>query len=403
MTPLTVAIFGGTFDPPHQGHLLNIAAILRAEVADEIWIIPSGVRSDKSPQLDGVARADLVRAMIYAAFPDDARIKIDTIEIDRASSAAPGRPSSSLAPYASIAESTETSPLDGSMALVDALRKRHPHCRFRFVIGAELIPTLPTWKQAGRLRAEVEFLVLPRLGMATELPAERYGFNLTAVPAPEGFGMSVSSTQVRNLLARGAPVQGLVPDSVRSLIAARGYYRCTSPATSRSAITHYWGKYLRLMERGGWEFVDRVTGRAVVALVPLTAQRELLVIRQFRIPLQREVIELPAGLAGDEDSAESLESAAARELLEETGYRANSLAYLTHGPSSAGMATEILHFFLATQLERAHGGGGVGDERITTHALPLHNPLPWLREREAEGALVDPKIFLALFFAMREA
>ena len=103
------------------------------------------------------------------------------------------------------------------------------------------------------------------------------------------------------------------------------------------------GRFLRLCVREGWEFCDRVNTSTVVTIAALTPQGELLLTEQFRVPLDTDVIELPAGLAGDEPGleGESLESAAARELEEETGYRAGRWESLTHGPTSAGMSSAV--------------------------------------------------------------
>ena len=59
-------------------------------------------------------------------------------------------------------------------------------------------------------------------------------------------------------------------------------------------------RYLRLVDDDGWTFVERANARAVVVIVPLTAERRLLFVEQYRVPLGRNVIEFPAGLVGDE-------------------------------------------------------------------------------------------------------
>ncbi|HXT22313.1 MAG TPA: NUDIX hydrolase, partial [Thermoanaerobaculia bacterium] len=99
------------------------------------------------------------------------------------------------------------------------------------------------------------------------------------------------------------------------------------------------GRFLRLLRRRGWELVERNGVQGIVVLVAVTPDGELLLVEQHREPVRGTVIELPAGLAGDElDSAgESLEQAATRELREETGWEATSWERLSTGPPSAGL------------------------------------------------------------------
>ena len=87
------------------------------------------------------------------------------------------------------------------------------------------------------------------------------------------------------------------------------------------------GEFLRLKRRDHWEYVERANARGAVVIVALTADDELLLVEQPRLPLQANVIELPAGLVGDIAGAEDedLEIAGMRELEEETGYRAGRI------------------------------------------------------------------------------
>ena len=91
----------------------------------------------------------------------------------------------------------------------------------------------------------------------------------------------------------------------------------------------------------------------------------------------------------------------ARELLEETGYRAAEIRLLLDTPTSAGMTSEIIHLFHATGLTREHDGGGTGGEDITVHHVPLANLENWLRDQQAAGYLIDFKIHAALRLAGR--
>jgi ADP-ribose pyrophosphatase len=163
------------------------------------------------------------------------------------------------------------------------------------------------------------------------------------------------------------------------------------------------GKYLRLVKRGRWEFADRHNTTGAVVIVAVTPTRCLLLVEQFRVPLNAPTIELPAGLVGDEPgtAGEALEIAARRELLEETGYAATRFTYLTHGPTSAGLSTEVVTLLQAHDLRREHAGGGVGHEAITVHEVPLGDAHAWLTARIAAGTHVDPKVFAGLYFVGR--
>ena len=113
-------------------------------------------------------------------------------------------------------------------------------------------------------------------------------------------------------------------------------------------------RFLRFVDRDGWSFVERVSATAVVMIVAVTDEGKLVLVEQPRPPLGRRVIELPAGLVGDEpgQANEALEDAARRELLEETGYAASSMERLATCATSPGMTNEL--------SSRPFGRGGCG-------------------------------------------
>lgn len=161
------------------------------------------------------------------------------------------------------------------------------------------------------------------------------------------------------------------------------------------------GRYLRFVVRDGWEFADRVGITGIVGIVAVTDERRLVLVEQYRPPVAARVLELPAGLVGDEPggAAESLIEGARRELLEETGYVARNWSIAASGPTSPGTTSEVIALLLATGLTRAGAGGGAGDESLVVHEVPLDMAEAWLKAREVEGILVDLKIHAGLAFA----
>ena len=82
--------------------------------------------------------------------------------------------------------------------------------------------------------------------------------------------------------------------------------------------------------------------------------------------------------------------------MEETGYQAGRLKRLFDRPSSPGLTNEVVTYLYADQLLKRGGGGGIDNENIIVHHVPLDQADKWLREREAHGTLVDPKVDVGL-------
>lgn len=146
----------------------------------------------------------------------------------------------------------------------------------------------------------------------------------------------------------------------------------------------------------------RTNASAVVVLVPITDQDELVLVEQYRIPVQARVIELPAGLVGDlDDPDEQMLTAAHRELEEETGFRAGKLTPFLECPSSAGLTDETIAFYLAENLVRVSAGGGDQSENIMVHRVPVEGADEWLVRMMQKGRMLDPKIYAALYWMKR--
>lgn len=166
--------------------------------------------------------------------------------------------------------------------------------------------------------------------------------------------------------------------------------------------TLFEGRWLRVRRRGTWEYAERTHGEGMaVIIVAVTAEDHVLFVEQHRVPLGSRTIEMPAGLVGDDHSTDTLESAARRELIEETGYEAAQVEVLLTGPTSAGMSSERIAFVRATGLRRVGAGGGVEGEDIVVHEVPRLDAPAWLMRKRAEGFELDLKLWGGLWMLER--
>lgn len=177
---MEIALFGGSFDPPHLGHVLAAAYVLATEPVDELWILPVHEHPlGKRP----AAPFDHRVALCELAFADLARVKVSRLEGELKGE---GR----------------------TVDLLEHLRRARPQDRFALVLGTDLTAERPQWKRFDRIEELARIVTLARSGFseASLLPA-------------------VSSTQVRALLAAGSPeVARLVPRAVLEAIRAAGTY-----------------------------------------------------------------------------------------------------------------------------------------------------------------------------------
>ncbi len=161
--------------------------------------------------------------------------------------------------------------------------------------------------------------------------------------------------------------------------------------------TLYQGKFLNMVREGRWEYCERVNQTSAVMVFACTPEGKVLLVEEFRPPIGKQSLCFPAGLSGDE-GPESDAVAARRELMEETGYEAAGMRYLFTGPSSPGLTSETLSFYLATGLRKVASGGGVDNENIIVHEAPLATIDAWLAEQTAAGISIDPRIYAGLYF-----
>lgn len=164
--------------------------------------------------------------------------------------------------------------------------------------------------------------------------------------------------------------------------------------------TVYQGRHLLMVEQDRWEFATRNKITRVVAIVPVTDDGRVVLVEQFRPPVGRTVMELPAGLVGDQEdhSEETILEAAQRELLEETGYTAQHWTKLGQGYSTPGLTDESIELYLAEGLAKQHLGGGDESEQITIHKIPFEEFCRWLTQK---NAMADLKSLAGLLLAER--
>ncbi len=161
------------------------------------------------------------------------------------------------------------------------------------------------------------------------------------------------------------------------------------------------GKFLRLMRSGRWEYAQRHNATAVVVIVAITDDDEVVLIQQYREPLGRRCIELPAGLVGDvvgQENEPTIE-AVRRELLEETGFEASDICFLAHSSTTGGLSSEIASIYLATGLKRISAGGGADGEMIQVHLVPRRGIEAWLSQRRREGLDIAMLLYGSLWLA----
>lgn len=188
-----VILFGGTFDPPHVGHLTMAQLALEQTQADAVWLLPAPVPPHKETQsLPYPTRVELTAAMV-ADYP---KLSVCTAEAELA---------------------TPSYTVD----TVAALHRRCPDTRFVFLIGTDSLAQLPTWRRAAELALRIHFLVAVRSGFPfteTLAAAQKEIPQLQAMPVEMPI-IDVSSSWVRHRWAAGKPVCGLVPDSVEAAYA----------------------------------------------------------------------------------------------------------------------------------------------------------------------------------------
>jgi nicotinate-nucleotide adenylyltransferase len=183
-----IGILGGTFDPPHYGHLLIANEVLEALELDEVWFTPNQEPPHK--QKSKVSNADRI-TMLDLAIEGHPKFKINTIELER----------------------------QGRSYTVDTMKiltDMHPGEQFYFIIGADMIEYLPKWHKIDELMELVRFV-----GVNRPEYEETTTFPIMHVRVPE---FAVTSSLIRNRCCEEQSIRYLLPDSVRDYIEENRLY-----------------------------------------------------------------------------------------------------------------------------------------------------------------------------------
>ena len=184
------AVFGGSFDPFHRGHLAMVLELASRGLADVVHVAPAY----RSPFKDGTSAPPADRlAMTRASLDEVDGVRVEDLEVERGGACF-------------------------TIETLDALRERHPDDEWKLVVGADSLDGLPRWRDADRLLDGVTLLVFPRDGEAVQAPS---GSTLQVV---DDFAHDVSSSDVRRSLAGGIVPADLLPPAVARIIRERGLY-----------------------------------------------------------------------------------------------------------------------------------------------------------------------------------
>jgi len=171
--------------------------------------------------------------------------------------------------------------------------------------------------------------------------------------------------------------------------------RAPPPDADAPETVEWAGKFVVAKRRGRWEYAGRTRGIRAAVILAVDAG-EVILVEQFRVPIGRFCLEMPAGLIGDDVEGEDAIDSARRELEEETGYRAAHWEDLGEFWSSPGMLEESFTLLKATGLTKVGDGGGTAHEDIVVHRVPLDRVAATIAQHRAKGHAIDAKLIALL-------
>jgi nicotinate-nucleotide adenylyltransferase len=189
-----IGVFGGTFDPPHVGHLLLATDAREALGLDRVIFVPAATQPFKV-NAPPVASARDRLEMVRLAVADDANYVVDDTEIGRKG-------------------------LSFTVDTLEQLSKKHPGAKLFLLLGEDALAGIDGWRSPERIRELATLAVMRRSGSDESPVTDVEG--ATPVSARR---IDVSSTEIRNRLRAEKSIKGFVPESVEQFIEARGLYR----------------------------------------------------------------------------------------------------------------------------------------------------------------------------------
>lgn len=207
---MRVGVFGGSFDPPHVGHLVLASDAVEQLELDRLILVPAAQQPLKP--VSGAAAAHRV-AMVRALVGDDPRFAVDTVE-------------------------TERGGLSYTVETLRHLRAVFPEASLWLLLGTDAAALLPQWREPEAVLALARLAVWSRVDRTAEsLPGAVATMAARGAGAPIALTtrrMDVSSTEIRDRLAAGRSIRGFVPEAVGAYIAAHGLYAAGSAGTGGS-------------------------------------------------------------------------------------------------------------------------------------------------------------------------
>ena len=191
---MRIGVFGGTFDPPHVGHLLLATDAREALELDRVIFVPAATQPFKV-NTPPVASARDRLEMVRLAVADDANYTVDDTEIGRKG-------------------------LSFTVDTLEQLSRKHSGAKLFLLLGEDALAGIGGWRNPERIRELATLAVMRRSGSVSSETAIADG--VTTVSARR---IDVSSTEIRDRLRAGKSIKGFVPESVERFIDARGLYR----------------------------------------------------------------------------------------------------------------------------------------------------------------------------------
>lgn len=186
---MKIGIFGGTFDPPHVGHLIAAQDVLTSLSLDQVLFIPALVPPHKQQRT--VAPPEIRLRMVQAATADDARYEVSDVELQRA----------------------------GPSYTVDTLRElRRREDELFLLLGVDQVREFSTWREPSEVARLARVVMMARSGIE-EPPESGIVQDTVAVTR-----VDISSTLIRQRVAAGQPIRYMVPAAVEEIIAAQRLY-----------------------------------------------------------------------------------------------------------------------------------------------------------------------------------